>query len=68
MKLLPDLEQDDLQAFSNEEVNISEITYTVNGFKGPENGDEKIPKNGCKTTRECGFKDMTEADISAVTE
>jgi hypothetical protein len=49
-------------------VNKSEITNMVNVFKGPKNADEKILKNGCKMTCECGFKDMTEADISAVTE
>jgi hypothetical protein len=49
-------------------VNKSEITDMVNVFKGTENADEKILKNGFKITCEHVFKDMTEADISAVTE
>jgi protein tyrosine/serine phosphatase len=50
-KLLSDMEDDDIQNLSNEEINRSEISDSVDVLKGSENENkENITKNGCKVT------------------
>jgi hypothetical protein len=45
-KLLPDLEGDDLQGFSNKEISKSEILDMVCAIRSSENIDEDTLKNG----------------------
>jgi hypothetical protein len=59
-KLLPDLEDDDLQGFPDEEISKSEILDTVCAVRSFGNVDEITLKNGYRVMRVKGTSSMTD--------